>query len=193
MTQVNFSEQLANGETGDAAEVMTMLNQLKDGANAIDDTNIGPAGISEGKIVFSVSGHSHNGINSALAALAVNSGAQGTVKVKRVTSAAVASGNFSTNLNPAGATAINTVLMVDVKINTGAASGDGHAFHTGAGLPGTVTLSNSHTSRYGGGTVAQTTHGWYVIVNTAVTPNEVFFYNDNTTAAATPLVSIIGI
>jgi hypothetical protein len=194
MTQVNYSEQLTNGTEGEAPEVMIMFNELKAGANAVDDTNIGPAGISESKIIFSTSGHNHNGVNSALGALAVNGGAQGTIKVRRVVAAAMADATFSSNLNPAGATAINTILAVNVMMNSGAASGDGHAFHTGAGLPGTVTLLNSYTSRYGGGSTANTIFGWYVIVNVSTTPNEVFIYNDNMTAATvTPIVSLLGI
>lgn len=195
MTQVNFSTGLSNETTGDATQLMTMFNELKNGANSIDDTNLGPAGISESKIIFSSTGHSHNGVNSALAALAINSGVQGTVKVRRVTATGITDGQFSANLNPAGSTAINTILGVKVLINTGATAGDGRAFHTAAGLPGTVTTSNSYTTRYHGGTTVSTTFGWYVIVNTATNPNEVFFYVDNLTynTDVVPLVMLIGI
>lgn len=194
MTQVNFSTGLSNETTGDADQVMTLFNELKAGANSIDDTNVGPAGISESKIIFSSTGHNHNGVNSALAALAVNSGVQGTVKVRRVTVPAITDGQFTINLNE-GSTAINNILSVKVLINTGATAGDGRAFHTAA-LPGTVTTANSYTTRYHGGSSGASTFGWYVIVNTATTPNEVFMFVDNLTYDAgnvASLVMLIGI
>lgn len=173
MTLVVFSETLENGTTGDAVEVTTMLDELKNGANAINDENIGPQGISESKIAFSTTGHTHDGTDSTLVALAANNTTRGSVKIRRVV-AGCTIGSFSANLNAAGQTQIDNVMGVRVLIRTDG-SGDGHSFHTGAGLPGTVTVLNSYTSRYEGGSAA-TTFWWYSVVNTATTPNEVFVF-----------------
>ena len=173
MAQITFSSQLVNGTLCDASAVMDLLNELKDGANALDDANISSLTESGASITMDSSGgHTHDGADATLLAFAEDGASQGAVKVATSTFTTDNPGGsgWSSNQNT-GADAIETIMGATLLWRS-STTGVDHYIQNNVGLVGST---DGYSGRYVG--MRGNTYDYlHIFIDDTVTPNGVYVF-----------------
>lgn len=175
MPKITYPNQLANGNTSDADEVMANFNEARAVGNAIDDENIGPLGINEvnsasAKILLMdiTAGHTHDGIDGRELA-AATSAVRGAFRALQVTHNFAGVAGWSSELNQGALTTIVMARALWSNSVTGTSAGYLDSIPTGSFM----TPPEGWSSRFFGGT----SNGVYLCLDDTQTPNRVWIYN----------------